>query len=220
MKSVFRASLLCLIGLSLAGCNSLTQTSAETLVRAVKGPPPLLSIDDVNTAARPLLLISYEQSEGSLGSPNPDQPVTEWHGLKQMLVMHNGRMVQSAGLPLDADMQQELAADDPFVTGLLNVPDGLRVERQIDFPRRHLTGLTQIATYSRGREETIEIMGEDRQVQRIDEAVRIPALDFRTNNRYWVDINTGEVLRSRQTLLPDLSPMTLTLLRPTTGGQP
>ena len=220
MKHACRAGLLSLIVLSLAGCNSMTQTSVENLTLAIRGPAPLLTVDEVNRIGRSILLVNYQQSQSTLGSPAPEQAVAEWHGLQQMLVLHNGRLIQSAGLPEDADMTQTLKADDPFVTGLLQVSDGQMVERQVDFPRRYLTGLRQTATYRRAGEERLTLMGQERQVVRIDERVRMPELGFSTTNRYWLDPASGQVLRSQQTLLPDTSPLIITLLQPDSRSQP
>lgn len=218
MNLACRIGLLSLLGLSLVACNSMTQTSVESIVRGIQGPPPLLTIDDVNNAGQPLLLVRYDQSQSSMASANPAQSVSEWQGRQQMLVLHNGRLVQSAGLPDNADIQLSLAADDPFVTGLLQVTDGYTHERQVDYPKRYLTGLRQLVTYRQRGQASLELMGQTRAVQRIDERVHLPELGFTTTNRYWLDPDSGHILQSEQTLLPGLAPLVITLLQPTRTG--
>jgi hypothetical protein len=89
----------------------------------------------------------------------------------------------------------------------------------IDLPDRYLTGVPQQATYQVGKLESIEIMGVDRPLLRVEEVVRTPALALSETNIFWVDPDNGRVVASKQYLVPELPPLFLTEVYPA-GAQP
>lgn len=202
------------LALSVAGCSSSTVDSVDTLRLAIRGPQPLLSVEQVNRVGQPLLLARWGMSEASMVRVVDHHNLTEWHGSSQVLVLQHGRLVMTAGLPEQADFLLELGADDPFVVGLQGITEGRQLTRLVDFPQRYLTGLQQQASYHKGPVEGITIMGRQLQLQRIDERLSMPELDFHTVNQYWIEPDSGRILHSRQTLLPGLPPLIMTLLEP------
>ena len=213
MNNFSRLGACCLAALLLPGCNSLTNDSYETLKLAISRPEPLVTAEYVNQLDRPALVVRLAQSEALLVRAAETRGVAEWHGLEQMLVTHNGRVIQGAGLPETSNLIAPLAPNDPFDGDLRNICQG-EVVRLVDYPDRYLTGIPQIATYELGRLEMVELMGEELQLQRLDEHVSMPAIDFVTTNSYWFDLASGRVISSVQQLAPGLPPMSLTEVRP------
>ncbi|WP_150278572.1 YjbF family lipoprotein [Halopseudomonas salina] len=187
--------------------------SYESIKLAVSGPEPLVTAEYVNTLDRPGLVVQLVQSEALLIRAAESQGTAEWHGLEQMLVTQNGRVIQAAGLPDGSDVLAPMMAADPF-RGDLRTIGQVEVVRTVDYPDRFLTGIPQIASYELGPEEAIQVMGREIQLQRLDENISMPALDFTATNYYWFDPATGKVIASVQHVAPGLPPMRLTEVRP------
>lgn len=215
MNNLAHAGALCLAALVLAGCNSTTSTAYRTINLAISGPESSITAEQVNRLGRPGLLATFGFSETLLVLANRSGDFAEWHGPEQMLVTRNGRLVQSAGIPEKGDVLAPLLRDDPFLTDLRTLKDGREVTRRIDMPARFLTNIPQHARYRTGPVETIDIMGVERELQRVDEAVSMPSIDFSTTNYYWIDPATGAVLASAQHLAEDLPVLYLTEVTPT-----
>lgn len=204
--------------IGLAGCNSLSGDSLATMRLALTGPESPISVERVNAVDGPVLLAELGVAEAMLISPAPIAELTEWHGTSEMLLTQGGRLVQTAGLPVD--LIAPLAANDPFRTGLNNLVDDTQVTRLVDYPARYLTGLRQHARYRVGRIESVSYMGTQHQLLRIDERIHMPELNFRATNHYWIEPDTGTVRRSVQHIAPDLPPLRLTVAKPQGGRQP
>lgn len=213
MNNLSRLGACCLAALVLPGCGSLMNDSFDTIKLAITGPEPLVTTEYVNNLGHPGLVVRLVQSEALLVRAATYGDVAEWHGLEQMLVTQNGRVIQGAGLPDASDLIAPLAADDPF-NGDLRAIGPQEVVRLVDYPKRFMTGVPQIATYELGRLETVEVMGQALQLQRLNEYISMPAIDFATTNAYWFDPATGKVITSNQQLAPGLPPMGLTEVRP------
>lgn len=214
MKTLTRAAACCAAALWLAGCNSLTNTSYETLRIAVLGPPSQVTADYVEQLAGPALIARLGQSEALLLLASRQGAAAEWHGVDQHLVTRNGKLVHTAGMPAEADIIVTLAANDPFTADLRKLAGGAAVTRLVDYPTRYLTGVPQHARYALGPSETLEIMGQPVVLQRLDETVSMPALGFEATNRYWLDAGSGRVIASAQFLAPGLPELFLTEVAP------
>ena len=213
MNNLTRLGACCLAAIMLPGCGSLMNDSYDTIKLAISGPEPLVTTEYVNNLGRPGMVVRLVQSEALLVRAAAYGDVAEWHGLEQMLVTHNGRVIQGAGLPEASNLLAPLAANDPFNGDLRDIGQQ-EVVRLVDYPQRFMTGIPQIATYELGRLETIEVMGRELQLQRLDEYISMPAIDFATTNTYWFDPATGKVIASNQQLAPGLPPMSLTEVWP------
>lgn len=219
MNNLAHAGALCLAALVLAGCNSATNTAYRTINLAISGPESIISTEQVNRLGRPGLLATFGLSETLLVLAARSGDFAEWHGPQQMLVTHNGRLVQSAGIPEKGDVLAPLLRDDPFLGDLRTLADGQEITRRIDMPARFLTNIPQHARYRFGPIEAIDIMGVERRLQRIDEAIRMPSIGFKTTNYYWIDPASGAVLASAQHLAEDLPVLYLTEVVPVDAGQ-
>lgn len=204
MKIPLRAGLSAAAAVLLSGCTSVASTSYETLRLAITGPESVITADYVNSLDRPALSARLKQSEALLILASRNEGIDEWHGRSQALVTHNGRLTQTAGLPDEADIIAPLAPSDPFLQDLRSVTEDTEVTRLVDFPGRYLTGVAQTARYRKGPLEILDIMGEQRSLQRMDEMISMPAISFSATNHYWLDPDTGKVLASAQHLAPGL----------------
>lgn len=218
MKTFIQRVTLGVAIIGLAGCNSLSRDAVETMRLAISGPESVISVDRVNAVDAPVLLAELDGAEALLVAPGAATGRAEWHGLTEMLLTHHGRLVQSAGLPVD--VIAPLVANDPFLTGLNRVTTGTEVTRLVDYPAQYRTGLRQHARYRVGRMESITYMGARHQLLRIDEMINMPELGFRATNRYWVEPDTGLVRHSVQHLAPDMPPLVLTLAKTEGGARP
>lgn len=217
MNALLRIAALSALVAGVAGCNSLTATSLETMKLAIKGPAPQISAARIDAIDSPTLLAEFGVAQALFTSHTDAVGQVQWLGRTEVLVTHHGRLVKTAGLP--ADFISPLLADDPFANGLHLVQDGQRIHRIVDYPSRYQTGLEQQATYKRGPMEDVEIRGQTLRLQRIDERIWMPELKYRAVNRYWVDNQSGFVHKSAQHVAPQLPVIYLTVLQ-SHGGRP
>ncbi|QJD58687.1 YjbF family lipoprotein [Pseudomonas sp. gcc21] len=217
MKVLLLAGMSAAAALLMSGCTSVASSSYETLRLAISGPESIITADYVNSLDRPALSARLKQSEALLVLAARNDGVAEWHGRSQALVTQNGRLIQTAGLPDEADIIAPLAVADPFLQDLRALPEDVEVTRLVDFPGRYLTSVPQHARYRKGPVETLEIMGEQRALQRMDEIIRMPSISFRATNHYWFDPDTGNVLVSAQHLAPGFPPVHLVELTQSVG---
>lgn len=197
--------------IGLSGCNSLTRDAIDTMHLAISGPEPVIAVEHVHAVNAPALLAQLGTSEAMLISPGSGTGIAEWHGLEQMLLTHNGRLVHSAGLPVD--VIAPLVSNDPFLAGLDTLETDTEVTRLVDLPGRYQTGLRQHARYRVAGIEPVVYMNTEYALLRIDEMIHMPELDFRATNQYWVEPATGLVRRSIQHVAPDMPPLRLTLAK-------
>jgi hypothetical protein len=205
--------------IGLAGCNSLSGDAIDTMRLAISGPASEISVERVNAVNGPVLLAEMGVAEAMLVSPGTGTGLAEWHGVTEMLLTHEGRIIKTAGLLTDVTVPL-LAVDDPFVIGLHVIPDGLEVARLVDYPALHQSGLRQFARYQRGEVERITYMGAKHSLLRVNETIRMPELGFKATNQYWVEPDTGLVRHSVQHIAPDLPPLRLTLVKTQGSLQP
>ena len=195
----------------LAGCNSLTGDAFDTLKIAYSGPEPAVKVEHVQAVDQPVLIAEFGVADAMLVSQGQSTGLVEWYGITEMFLTHGGRIVQTAGLPVDPIVP--LVADDPFLLGLHTITDGMEVERLVDYPALYQTGLRQQAQYQRRKVESITFMGSSHQLLRVDEQIQMPELGFKATNKYWVEPDTGLVRYSEQHIAPDMPPLRLTLVK-------
>jgi len=214
VKNLLKTGAFCLAGL-LAGCNSWTNTSYQTIKLAIGGPESVITTDMIDRLGQTGLIARLGQGEALLVLAGRYGSTSEWHGPSQFLVTRNGKLVQTVGAPDQSDLLTALAANDPFSGDLRAVQEGQETTRFVDFPERYMTGLPQHARYTIGPIEVVEVMGLRRKAQRLDESIAMPTLDFEATNYYWIDPATGKVLASKQYIAPDQPPLYLTEVSPT-----
>lgn len=197
--------------LVLSGCNSLSSTAVDMMREALDGPAQV-TVERVNQLNSKALIGSYGAGEALFPLAAQYGATALWQGSRESLATQNGRLIQTAGMPID--ILSPLGDNDPFRSDLRSLRDGQEVMRQVDFPSLFQTGLPQRATYFQGPRETLEIMGTSRKLQRIDEHIEMPTLDFSAVNYYWIDPASGDVIASVQHLRPGEPALRLTQVTP------
>ena len=200
----------------LCGCSPspLMQGSIDTFKAAVLTAEPLqLTAADVAAVPYAQILVTTPSSEGVMAKLRQQGDLQFWVASgKQVLLMRDGLVVRSVGLEPSLDGTR-FDGESPFKRGLQYIVDGDTSTRWIDIYKGDQVGLAVNSRFRRKGLETVTILGQPHALQRIDEAIEIPALGFSATNRFWVRPDDGLVLQSEQYLTPELA-LKIVHLRP------
>lgn len=181
------------------------RASVDTLKSTFDSPRPL-KLSEASVAAVPYAQIKITTvfSEAVLAKVRQQGDLQFWVASgKQVLLMRDGLVVRSVGLGSSLDGTHS-GEDSPFKRGLQHVADGHTSTRWIDLYQDKRLGLAVNSRFSRKGLETVTILDRPYVLQRIDEKIEIPALDFNATNHFWVRPDDGVILQSEQHLTPEL----------------
>ena len=202
--------------LTLAGCSPLMQGSVDTLSAALSGPPELVVTRD-EVVARPYYQLRLDSPWGSavmaLGRVEGSREY--WATSSgQVLLIEHGLVRRAVGFPetLEATRFVDGSAD-PFAAGLHRIADGATHVRELDWMPGYRHGVRLRSRFTRGGREAVEILGERRELLRIDERIEAEGGGFSTVHSYWVDPDDGFVFVSHQEPVPGMA-LRITQLRP------
>ena len=190
------------------------QGSLDTFKASVLSAEPLqVTAADVAAVPYAQILVTTPSSEGVMAKVRQQGDLQFWVASgKQVLLMRDGLVVRSVGLEPSLDGTR-FDGESPFKRGLQHVVDGDSSTRWIDIYKGEQVGLAVNSRFRRKGLETVTILGQPHVLQRIDEAIEIPALGFSATNRFWVRPDNGLVLQSEQHLTPELA-LKIVHLRP------
>lgn len=133
-----------------------------------------------------------------------------WQSQDQaILVTRHGRLISTAGLHKDLSTTQFLNPD-PIVQ---RSPQPSASQRVCDYTENDQYGILLNSTWQSYGQETIDIYGEKKTVERLVEHVSSPLLDWEHDNTFWRDQNRF-VWKSVQHFSPDTPPAELAVLKP------
>ena len=200
--------------LLLCGCSPLMQGSIDTFKASVLSAEPLqLTAANVVEVPYAQILVTTPSSEGVMAKLRQQGDLQFWVASgKQVLLMRDGLVVRSVGLEPSLDGTR-FDGESPFKRGLQHIADGYTSTRWVDIYKGEQVGLAVNSRFRRKGLETLTILGQSHALQRIDEAIEIPALGFSATNRFWVRPDDGLVLQSEQYLTPELA-LKIVHLRP------
>ena len=203
-----------MVCLLLCGCTPLMQASLDTFKATLNSAEPLhLTEADVASVPYAQILVTTNASQGVMAKLRQHGDLQYWVASgKQVLLMRNGLAVRSVGLGTNLDGTR-FDGESPFKRGLQHIVDGERSTRWIDIYPSEQVGLQVNSRFSREGLETVSILDRPYVLQRIDEAIEIPALGFSATNSFWIKPDNGQVLQSEQHLTPELA-LKIVHLRP------
>lgn len=132
---------------------------------------------------------------------------------RQALVTHNGRLIKTAGLRWNLT-NMRFDGGDPLAGGLQHGVPHKPVLRVVSFNDIHRYDVTISGRFEQKGPKTITILGAELPTLMITEHCRSDDLDWEFTNIFWIDADSGFVWRSKQTIHPNLPPITISILRP------
>lgn len=199
--------------LMLGGCASNSQGLLDA-VRLSTHRTSTVHPTAASVAARPYFQLQVDAPTGQailiLGSVEGD--LLGWYGKGgQAVFTRDGVVVRTLGLAQNLD-HTRWPRDNPFAHGLQQLRGPLPDQRVLDLSPGYRYGAMLQAQLQPGPLENVDILGTVHRLQRVDEAVHVPALGLKGSNRYWVDPGDGFIWKSRQLIAPGLA-LDLTVLR-------
>jgi len=181
------------------------KASVDTFKATLHSAEPLqLTADDVAAVPYAQILVTTPSSQGVMAKLRQQGDLQYWVASgKQVLLMRNGLVVRTTGLEPSLDGTC-FDGQSPFKRGLQHIADGERSTRWIDMYQGEQVGLAVNSRFIRKGLETVTILDTPYVLQRIDEQIEIPALDFSDTNRFWIRPADGVILQSEQYVTPGL----------------
>jgi hypothetical protein len=129
-----------------------------------------------------------------------------------VLVTIGGRITKTAGLPWNLS-DTNFRDFDPVTDFSRSLPSA-PISRMLDFSDLSRFAVVVSSTFSSAQPETIKILGQDLSTLVFVEDCDCPDFDWKFQNRYWADAQSGFVWRSRQYTHPRLDPLEIEIFRP------
>lgn len=210
---------LCLCALSgISGCAQHVTSLGETAKLAILGQP------DVQLPAQKIEQLPYASAYLKVGkAPQAfvvlavtEQGQQKWVTAdKNMIVTNHGRIVKTIGFGEDIRDVANLGAD-PLSMGLLNASTPTQWQTRMTWAQVFKGGYEMTSRFERKGVEQVSILEKTVSLVRFDEQVLVPALNRSYTNRYWLNPDTGLVVKSAQFMGPDLAQVQFTILKPYT----
>lgn len=226
----FKSLLTVALSLFMYGCSNTFYHINNMLVESVVDLPgdniPVNEINEspyssiyvsIDNSPRAYVLLALAEAPQTIPSAPESKQTTELKWISSdagMLVTRNGRLLKTLRLFNGNRVHLSSESPDPISQGLHLDSTPTQWESQIDWQPGYHFSYVQHSTFTFIADEEITINGSVKSLKRFDEHVSVPALATEYTNQFWIDADTGLVLRSRQKIAPNLSYIDITLLKP------
>lgn len=157
----------------------------------------------------------FHSTESQTSSLTTEKQQLKWLSSdKGMLVTQSGRLVKTLNLPHGNLSYISNLDHDPVAIGLHQSNAPQEWTRFIDWQPGYHFGYTLSSRFAPGEKQTIRVNEQLIDVLYIIEHVIVRELDLEFENEFWIDSNTGQVIKSRQKIAPGLPYISTTILKP------
>jgi hypothetical protein len=212
-----------LLASAAAGCASTPDSTVDLFSKTITSKRP--SANDYPMSAAQIHDLPYatlgvriaENARAVVVLATIDGQNLQWASADHVIfVTRGGWLVRTHGLQRDLDETRwRSSSDDPISSFARSgvVPER-GVYREMDLSHGDDKAIAVESRFEIGKDETISILGRQHYTRRIDEIANMRAWRWEVRNSFWVDMQTGRVLRSRQQYCPEMPSIELELLKP------
>jgi hypothetical protein len=160
-----------------------------------------------------VVVLAFADPDGSLHWLSADH---------KLFVTKAGRLVKTVGwdndlYALTASMADPLTRLDPTTLARLTTPSLVASDTwhyTAEWTRHYLSGYALSARWLSAQPTELVILDRIHAVVLMEEEVVVEHSQARWHNRYWVDRDSGQLVKSQQQLGPDLPVIEMTILKP------
>lgn len=171
----------------------------------------------IEDTAQAFVVLAFAEPKISLSSVKnaPEALELKWLSAdKGMLVTVNGRLVKTHNLLMGNLSAVESNEPDPLLLGLHLSSTPKTWTRTLDWQPGYHYGYQAKSEFKLISDENILINGTPTQALHFSENVSVDALNIQYQNEFWLDPQTGSVIKSHQKIAPNLPFIDITLLKP------
>lgn len=232
MRQLFLLILCSLSLLFLSGCTSSGSALSKTMrlaffgtennemsVQKIQSSPYANIIVQENDSASALLVLAWSETTKHDKSNN-SPPALKWLSSNhELIITRAGRIIKTVNLGHGNITQLRANKPDPLTLGLQKPTTPKQWHYQLSWQpgNHHRYQATSSFTNLGSTTLNTPLKGEQT-VLAFSESVSIPLLDESYTNYYWLNPQSGHVVKSQQHLAPKLSMLTITEAKPFVGG--
>lgn len=229
-KKIFSFIAVSTVCLGLSGCSQRISALNDTVKLAFWGnedvvlTPEQVSANPyasiyvkIEDTAQAFVVLAFAEPKISLSSVKnaPEALELKWLSAdKGMLVTVNGRLVKTHNLLMGNLSAVESNEPDPLLLGLHLSSTPKTWTRTLDWQPGYHYGYQAKSEFKLISDENILINGTPTQALHFSENVSVDALNIQYQNEFWLDPQTGSVIKSHQKIAPNLPFIDITLLKP------
>ncbi|MBC7005815.1 YjbF family lipoprotein [Photobacterium sp. BZF1] len=228
-----------LLSLTLIGCSQKFNDVNDTVNLAFFGDKDAtLSAEEINQlpyasmyarvddGPQAFMVLAFAEESATLGltdisvistpnTTNRSSTQLKWVSAdKGMLITEHGRIVKTINLPSGNLVDSYSKQTDPLALGLHLPTTPKHWQHSIDWQPGYHWGYPVKSEFDFITNEQLDINDSIKPSKYYIEHVSIPILSIQYDNHWWIDPNTGAVIKSKQKLAPNLPYIELTLLKP------
>lgn len=131
-----------------------------------------------------------------------------------MLITQSGRIIKTVNLSEGNLLTTHSTSPDPLSLGLHLATTPKQWQRTIDWQPGYHTGYQLDSNFVFDHAEVLTINGKSVPVLRFNENVLVKQLNKHYRNTFWIEQQTGKVVKSLQYIAPSLPRVEMTILKP------